>query len=80
MNRDICADVLKRNAIHGTSSLTRAAPASVAFNQGHIQLDSGLSVPILEVESAIRGDMDMGGHQYAEMLIGCFDRHYASDM
>ena len=69
MNPNICADVLKLNAIRGKSIFTDISQVGIFSRENFVKLYGGLSIPILEIESAFRAYMDMAEEQDVEELI-----------
>lgn len=65
---DRCADVLKLNAIHGTTQLTSVAQVKVRFDDDCLRLDTGVLLPVREVTMATRGLMNMESTGSVELI------------
>jgi acetoacetate decarboxylase len=54
-----CADVLKLNQLNGSTQMTSMAQVQVRFDNNEIRLDSGVVLPVKQVNMSTRCMMDM---------------------
>lgn len=65
---DHCADVLKLNAVYGSTQITSFAQVGVTFDNNEIHLDSGVRIPVREISIATRCMMDMMPDRNEELI------------